>query len=172
MGSVKEIVMELWDVLDENGNKTGRLVERGKPLNAGEYHLVVFSFIKNPKGQFLISKRAEYKTAPNTWEITGGAAIAGEDSLSAITREVKEELGIALLRGNGKMVKRIRYETEYSFFADVWIFEEDIDIKDVICQPEEVSDAKWATKEEIKILIKKQIFMYQKDAIINCLELV
>lgn len=32
---------ELWDILDENGNKTGRLRERGTPMRKGEYHLVI-----------------------------------------------------------------------------------------------------------------------------------
>jgi hypothetical protein len=27
--------MELWDILDENGNRTGRYVERGKPMKPG-----------------------------------------------------------------------------------------------------------------------------------------
>ena len=38
--------MELWDVLDENRNKTGKLIERGKPMRSDEFHLVVFAFIK------------------------------------------------------------------------------------------------------------------------------
>ncbi len=28
--------MELWDILDINGNKTGKIVERGKLLNKGQ----------------------------------------------------------------------------------------------------------------------------------------
>ena len=41
---------ELWDILDENGNKTGRLHERGKPMNKGEYHLEVSVWIENDNG--------------------------------------------------------------------------------------------------------------------------
>ena len=32
-------MVELWDVYNEQGNKTGRLHERGKPMKAGDYHL-------------------------------------------------------------------------------------------------------------------------------------
>lgn len=142
--------MELWDILDENRDKTGRFVERGKPMESGDYHLVVFAFIKNDKGEFLISKRTSNKTFPGTWEITGGSGIVGDDSLSAITREVKEELGVELIDKNGKIIKSIRCECDCSYFADVWIFEHDIDIKDVVCQPEEVSEARWATREDIR----------------------
>jgi serine/threonine-protein kinase len=32
---------ELWDILDINRNKTGRLHERGKPMDAGDCHFIV-----------------------------------------------------------------------------------------------------------------------------------
>jgi len=38
---------ELWDVLDIDGNKTGRIHERGKPMQKGEGHLVVLIWILN-----------------------------------------------------------------------------------------------------------------------------
>ena len=38
---------ELWDVLDENGLSTGRVHERGKPMNKGEYHLEVYVVYQN-----------------------------------------------------------------------------------------------------------------------------
>ena len=90
------IWIELWDILDEDGNKTGELVARGRPMKQDEYHLVVHVWIRNSKGQFLISKRTPNKTFPNMWETTGGSAIKGEDSLSAALREVREEIGINL----------------------------------------------------------------------------
>jgi len=162
--------MELWDILDENRNETGRVVERGKSMNTGEYHLVVFAIIINSKGQFIISKRTPNKTYPNTWEFTGGSALAGEDSLSAILREVKEELGVELIKRNGKVLKTIKYDTG-SYFADVWLFEQDVDIHDVACQPEEVSEARIVTKKEIIKLIKGDIFI-KNTFITGCLELI
>ena len=163
--------MELWDVLDENRRKTGKLIERGKPMRSDEFHLVVFAFIKNSKGEILISKRAPIKTFPNTWEVTGGSAIAGDDSLSAIVREVKEELGIGI-KSKGKILKSTVHKGESSYFADIWIFEQDVDIEKVICQPEEVSEARFATKDEIYRLIDEGKFMVGNYSIIDCLELV
>ncbi|HBL84388.1 MAG: hypothetical protein A2Y17_04825 [Clostridiales bacterium GWF2_38_85] len=49
---------EYWDILDENGNKTGCLHERGKIMQKGEYHLVAQVWIMNGKGEFLISRRS------------------------------------------------------------------------------------------------------------------
>lgn len=41
--------MEFWDILDRNGNKTGKTVERGKPMRQDEYHLVVQVWINQKK---------------------------------------------------------------------------------------------------------------------------
>lgn len=62
---------EMWDIVDQNGNKTGRLHERGRPMQKGEYPLSVSVWILNRQGEFLISKRAPAKTAPGMWETTG-----------------------------------------------------------------------------------------------------
>ena len=41
-------VMELWDVLDEHGNKTGKIVDRGTELGQGEYRLVIDVWLTTP----------------------------------------------------------------------------------------------------------------------------
>jgi hypothetical protein len=38
--------MEIWDILDINGNKTGKTKIRGHKLNKSEYHLVIHVWIK------------------------------------------------------------------------------------------------------------------------------
>ena len=61
---------ELWDILDEHGNKTGRTIERsvGVRLGDNEYHLNVYVWIMNAAGKFLIVKRPPNKDFPNMWE--------------------------------------------------------------------------------------------------------
>ena len=85
---------EFWDILNDKGEKTGRIHERGKPMKDGEYHLEVYLWIENDKGEFLISKRSPNKSFPLLWECTGGNAVAGEDSLTTALKEVKEDLGL------------------------------------------------------------------------------
>ena len=138
--------MELWDVLDENRNPTGRVHERGKPVKPGDYHLVVHVWIRNSRGEYLISKRTPNKPYPNLWECTGGSVLAGETSLQAALREVREELGITLLPENGRIIRSgIRRDD----FFDVWLFQHDADIQSVVLQEGETCDAKWATKESL-----------------------
>jgi isopentenyldiphosphate isomerase len=151
---------ELWDILDGAGNKTGRTVERGMPMKQNEYHLVVHVWIKNDKGEYLIQKRTANKSYPLMWDITGGSAIAGEDSLSAAIRETKEEIGISLLRANGKQLYRIKRQ-HYNFpdFLDVWLFRDNTGIDKLIFHPDEVCCAKWVLPKEIYSMIKNGEFV-------------
>jgi len=147
---------EIWDVYDSERNLTGRTHRRIDPLPEGDYHLVVFVWLRNSKGEYLISKRAPNKGYPNMWENTGGSAVAGDDSLSAAVREIKEELGLNVNPENGKLIKTsIR---EDSFF-DVWLFQKDFDLEDVVLQENETVDAKYATLDEIKCMIERGKFI-------------
>jgi isopentenyldiphosphate isomerase len=147
--------VELWDILDANGNKTGRLHKRGRNpiegLKDGEYFRAVHVWIKNSKGEFLISKRStDRELAPDLWECTGGAAIAGEDSLTAALREVKEELGLTLNPSKGEMIHSYFQD---KMLKDIWLFREDFDIKNVVLCESETCDAKWVTMDEIKNMV-------------------
>jgi Isopentenyldiphosphate isomerase len=159
--SKREIkIAERWDILDDNGHKTGRVVNRGEVMEKDEYHLLVHVWIRNSKGDYLISKRSPNKKYPNMWETTVGAVVSGEESIVAALREVKEELGITLSPSNGKYLFRIKRDNlEHMDFIDVWLFNHEIDIRDVTCQPEEVCGAKWATEGEIKAAIEMGEFM-------------
>ena len=64
-------------------------------LKDGEYHLTVLGVVARPDKTFLITKRVMTKAwAPGWWEVSGGAAQAGEASRDAVLREVKEETGL------------------------------------------------------------------------------
>lgn len=151
---------EFWDIYDKERNRTGRTVERGKPMAQNEYHIVVEAVIRNSKGEFLISKRAPNKHLPNLWEFTGGSVLAGEDSLSGALREAKEELGVELDRNKAVLFKTgIRQYRSLPDFNDIWLFSFDCDINDVILQEGETVDAMWATSDQIKEMIKNKEFV-------------
>jgi len=87
--------MELWDVYDRNRKPLGRTHRRGNLLAKGEYHISVFVWVFNSAGEVLLTKRSPEKPSfPNMWAMTGGAVLAGEDSLHAVQRELFEETGI------------------------------------------------------------------------------
>jgi len=151
--------MELWDIYDSEGNNKGRTSVRGKPLQDGDYHLVVLMWIRNSNGQYLISRRSENKVRGGQLETAGGSALSGEDSIGAIIREVKEELGIVAKESELKLLSRDLYPSECSFIGDVWLLERDIDIKDVVVQEEEVAEAMWLERSEVvKLIAEKDFF--------------
>ena len=149
-------MVEFWDILDESGNTTGRVIERGKPMAEGEYHLCVYGWIMNSNGEFLIAKRTPNKPFPGMWECVGGNAISGDDSLTSVLKEVEEEIGISLNPQNGQLYKRCKTQQRID---DIWLFRQEIDIADVVLCPGETCDAMWASYTEINRMIDEGIFI-------------
>ena len=143
---------EKWDILDRTGRPTGRSVPRGNYVfKKGEYHLVVHIWIVSPDGRILIQRRADNKKLmPGEWAATGGAAISGEDSFTAASRELFEELGIKSDNESLKFVKRIRRRNS---FLDIWYITANISSGELKLQKSEVAEAEWVKKEELVKMI-------------------
>ena len=152
--------METWDILDRDRNLTGKTIKRGEKMSVDDYHLVVDVWIQNRNSDYLITKRTPNKSFPNMWTICGGSAVSGDSSLKAALREVEEEIGINLTSSKGLLVKSFRRDTsDIRCFKDIWLFNEEVDLKDVVHQWDEVSDSKWASRCEIKEMIKSGEFI-------------
>ena len=148
--------MELWDLYTEDRKPTGKIHIRGKEIPAGYYHLVVHVWIRNSKGEYLISQRAaDRPTFPLMWETVGGSVLAGEDSLAGAVREVKEEVGLDVLPGSGRLLftklRSIIRGRPYRDIVDVWLFHYD-ESKAPPIATDEVAQSKWMTPSEIEQL--------------------
>ena len=153
--------MELWDILDEEGNKTGKTIERGDELKKDQYHLVVHIWIINDSNQLLIQKRAEHlKLEPGIWATAGGSAISSENSKEAAVREVKEELGIEPKPQDMNKLKRLQRKDN---FTDIWILKQDISLKEVDHSDDEVSKVKFVNISELEKMIKQNKFYNYGD---------
>lgn len=92
--------MELFDIVDENGEPTGITKERTKVHEDGDLHRTahVWIFRDNEKGglDILLQKRSVNKDSfPGCYDISSAGHIpAGSDYVESALREVKEELGI------------------------------------------------------------------------------
>lgn len=149
--------MELWDIFNKNGEPTGKTVKRGNlRLRSGEYHMVVHIWIKGPDGRWLIQRRSDTKTPMSgEWAATGGSVIAGENSVTAAARELKEELSIDRPAASLCFVDRIFRRHS---FVDIWQTEFNGDISDLKLQQEEVAEVKWVTKDELESMIDEGKF--------------
>lgn len=157
--------MEMWDIYDGNKVKTGRTMKKNDwCLKDDEYHLTVLGVVCRPDGKYLITKRVMTKAwAPGHWEVSGGAAQAGEESLEAACREVLEETGIDV--SGCKDAYQFTYKRENpgegdNYFVDIYKFELEFDEKDVKPQEAETDGFMLATKEEIAELGNKGIFLH------------
>lgn len=149
--------MEIWELLDKDGNETGKTIKNGEVIPEGFYHLGADVWIINSENKILIQKRSPKKKAsPNVWAMTGGSVIKGETSLETIERETLEELGIKLNMKNIKLVKKFKSD---KVWIHTYLIKQDINLSEIIMQEDEVIDVKWATYEEIENLVKNGNFM-------------
>lgn len=160
--------MELWDIYDKDKQRTGRTMKRNDwCLKDDEYHLTVLGVVARPDKKFLITQRVMTKHwAPGWWEVSGGAAMAGEDSKDAVLREVKEETGLDVSKAEGGYLFTYHRENPGegdNYFVDVYRFVMDFDESDVSPQEEETLGFKLATLEEIKALADEGIFLHYES---------
>ncbi len=149
--------MELWDLYNENRELTGLSHVRGEEIPQGYYHIVVNIWIRNSKGEYLISQRsADRPVFPLMWECVGGSVIKGEDSLTGALRETQEEVGLILSPEDGKLicsvVGRSVNGVKYTDILDVWLFEYDGPVSLEQATTKEVKQVVWMSKAQIKEL--------------------
>lgn len=157
--------IEFWDIYDSDKKPTGRTMKRNDwHLKDGEYHLTVLGVMQRTDGRFLITKRVMTKAwAPGHWEVSGGAAMAGEGSAEAVRREVLEETGLDVNNFDGGYLFTYRRDNPGegdNYFVDVYRFTGDFDEKDVHLQTEETAGFCFATPDEIKGLGNQGIFLH------------
>lgn len=148
---------EFWDILDANGTPTGKTAIRGVGfLKPGEYHLVVHIWVVSSDGKILIQKRSKLKKLmPGEWAATGGAAISGEDSYTAASRELFEELGISSTPQTLKKILRLRRRNS---LLDVWAINCDLETSQLKLQESEVEKAIWVTESQLRNMINEGKF--------------
>ena len=165
-GDIVEYVpdAEIWDLYNENRELLGKDHVRGEQLPIDGYHLVVHVWIRNSKGQYLISQRsANRPTFPLVWECVDGSVVKGEDSLQGALREVKEEVGVDLLPEKGQVIlsdiKKIEFGKVVNKIVDVWLFEYDGEVDLSNATTDEVAQAAWMNREQIKELFDANMFV-------------
>ena len=157
--------MELVDLLNNRKELTGETCERNA-VPEGKYRLSIHIWIVNDKNEILIQQRsASRKMFPNMWTNTGGACIAGETSIETVFRELKEELNVIPNIDDLELIASYKRKKDY---VDVWLLRQNINIKDLKFNDNEVQAAKWATIEEWKkLLIEEKAIKSSTDYFLN-----
>ena len=153
--------MEKWDLYTKYREKTGKEHIRGEEIPEGLYHLVVHVWVRNSRGEYLLSRRAaDRPTYPFFWETVGGSVLQGETSIEGAVREVKEEVGITLSPESGQLAfTKIRDTVNGEKFRDildVWVFYYDGEADLTAATTKEVAECKWLRSDQIYDLFQEQ----------------
>ena len=145
--------MEYNDIYDKDRNRTGRVHLRGTPWGKGEYGLVVCVWVCDGKGNLLLTRRAPEKTFAGTWENSGGAAQAGENSRQAIARELFEETGI---QADPREFCLIDSGSDRNTHFDYYTLIRNTPLEEIKLLPGETDDARWVTFAQVHQLIREK----------------
>lgn len=160
---------ELFDVVDENGQPTGEIIDRKEAHKNGIRHRTSHVWIvrkKEDRIQVLLQKRSDNKDShPGCYDISSAGHIpAGSDYVTSALRELKEELGVTAgsndLRYCGQMTFRYEGEFHGQVFKDnqvsnvylMWLNQPESEFK---LQEEEVSEVRWFYLEECMSDVKE-----------------
>ena len=171
--------MELFDILNPDGSKTGIVRERGVAHREGSLHGTVHMWIvrENEESGYdvLLQKRSACKDSnPGCYDISSaGHIMAGDEPLPAAVREMKEELGLTVKAEDLTFigVHHGAFEAEFygKMFRDnelssVYLYTEPVEIKDLTLQESEVEEVIWMDYEECR----KQV---ESGELANCIYL-
>lgn len=146
-------MVEYWDIYDENRVFQNRTIRRGEPFGEGEYYVCCEVWLQNTKGELLITKRHPDKKAGGLWEFVGGGVLAGETTVRAAIREVKEEIGVSIAESEPTLLSVYK---QRNYFMDIYLVKKDVDVSDITLNENETVDAKWVSEQELQRMIENQ----------------
>ena len=168
--------MELLDVVDNNNDLTGEIVEREIVHSKGLLHREVGVIILNENQELLLEKRSlTKKQSPGKWAICAGHIEAGDVPEKAIIREIKEEIGIDVKIDDLKFLdvfkrdKKFNNGQQNNTFIYIYVYRTNNKIEDYTIQIEELSEVKYFSKEEVEKALEdgNEDFAFYDEQYIN-----
>ena len=163
---------EYLDVVDEHGNPTGEIVERGIAHRDGIPHRTSHVWLLREHDghvQVLLQKRAQDKDSyPGCYDISSAGHIpAGVDYIPSALRELQEELGITaraeeLIHCGDRVILwddvfqgREFHDRQYSRVFVLW---RDLEESDFAIQAEELESVRWMDFEACITGVEQNLF--------------
>lgn len=144
--------MEYLDIVDEQGNRTGEVLDRKTAHDLNKLHWEITIFVVNGKGQILLEKRSMNKRySPGKWAPLAGHVDSGEEIDDAALREAKEELGLGLQSTDLVVIEKglLRKCEEDSRISRYYYTICDKSEDSFVIQQEELSGVRWFDIDEV-----------------------
>lgn len=157
--------LELFDILNEDGSKTGIVKERGVAHREGALHGTVHIWIvrENEKSGYdiLLQKRSNNKDShPGCYDISSAGHIsAGDEIMESALRELWEELGLSVQPEQLELFGTTHVKFEKTFYgkrfrdneiSSDFIYRQPVEIDKLNLQESEVSEVRWMDYEECR----------------------
>lgn len=170
--------MELLEVLNPDGSKSGRISERGVVHREGSPHATAHVWVvrETKKGTFdlMLQKRSQKKDSyPGCYDISAaGHVAAGDNVFNTAQRELQEELGIRAEKEALQYVGSRQTSAQAVFhgkpfqnceYSSIYLYQEPVEISELILQESEVEEVIWMDIARCLEGVKNNTFL-------NCIE--
>lgn len=141
---------ELIDILDSNGDLTGKTVMKSEAHKNGWFHATVHIWFYTTNGKVLLQQRGKNKeTHPLLWDVSvAGHVASGEEIEISAIREIEEEIGLTVTKTDLKKIGVFKSVQKHSDtlidceFHHTFLCELKVPIIKLLKQEEEVEDLK------------------------------
>ena len=152
---------ELIDIVTKTGEPTGEIALKSDIHKLGHYHNTAHIWLYTTDGHILLQQRAKTKLIyPLLWDVSvAGHIDAGETITQGALREMKEEIGLVLIKESLTKIGAFECFKDYkngfidNEFHHAFIAEFNIDIKQLTPQIEEVEALKLVSITEFEALL-------------------
>lgn len=152
--------MEIIDLVDKDGNPTGKTINRGDRIPVdGEYIQVVHIWLQDISGKFLVQKTSERKGG--WFATTGGVVSSGQVIKDAAIREVREEIGIDI--SNEDVIYLGKGIFNGKVLVNVYFLQKDFSKDNFVLQEEEVQSIDWLSLQEVERLCDEKTLRASSD---------
>ncbi len=154
---------ELIDIVDEQGNATGRTALKSEIHKNGWYHNTIHLWLYTKEKDILLQQRSHKKKIhPLLWDVSvAGHIDAGESFEAAAVRETYEEIGLQL---NPKRLNKVGIHKHESVYANgtikdyefhhVYVTKLEVGLDQLRPQPNEVEALKLVSISEFETLVE------------------
>ena len=147
--------MEKRDLYNKYKENTEFTILKEQETPENYYTLVVTVLIQNSKNEILIQKRSKQKGGE--YGLTSGHPKSGENSLTGIITEIKEELGVEAQPKELQLLYSSRDDNNRCFY-DLYYLKKDYKKEKMLLQKEEVEKVYWFPEEKVKELCTRGEF--------------